>query len=237
MPKSLSIIYPVYNEEDRLEKTFIDIKNFQKKFNFLKKEFIFVNDGSSDKSLLLLKKEFKNKKNIKIINYKNNKGKGFALKKGIRIAKNEWILTNDADCSVSNFQVMDWIKKKYVKNKIKIYFGSRNHKLSKVKKKFLRQIIGRIFKIIIRILFNISISDTQCGFKLYQTNVAKKIFNKIYTNGYMHDIEICLIANKLNYKIKDLPVKWTHVNDSKINFFSDFFKILFSLIKISKQKY
>ena len=53
----------------------------------------------------------------------------------------------------------------------------------------------------------------------------------------MHDIEICLIAKKLNLKIKDLPIKWTHVDESKINFIRDIFKVLFSLIKISRINY
>tara|TARA_B100001175_G_scaffold293110_1_gene279369 strand:- start:705 stop:1418 length:714 start_codon:yes stop_codon:yes gene_type:complete len=237
MLKSISIIYPVYNEENRLEKTFLDIKKFEKKYNLLKMEFIFVNDGSSDKTLSILNKKFYKNKKIKIINYRKNMGKGYALKKGIKIAKNDWILTTDADCSVSNFQLTHWIKKKYLNDKNQVYFGSRNHPLSKVKKKFTREIIGIIFKSLIRIFFNISISDTQCGFKLYKAIAAKKIFKLILTNGYMHDIEICLIAKKYNYKIKILPVRWSHINESKINFFSDFFKIMFSLIKISKIRY
>jgi dolichyl-phosphate beta-glucosyltransferase len=129
------------------------------------------------------------------------------------------------------------LKKKYITNKSFIYFGSRNHPLSKVKKKFVREIIGILFKILINIFYKISISDTQCGFKIYKSVIAKKMFKKIITNGYMHDIEICLIARKYNYKIIDLPVTWTHINDSKINFLRDFFKIIFNLIKISKYKY
>ena len=237
MLKSISIIYPVYNEEKRLKKTFLDIEKFEQKNKFIKKEFIFVNDGSSDKTLLILKKKYKNNKKIKIINLKKNMGKGFALKKGIKIAKKEWILTTDADCSVSNFQLIKWLKKKYITNNKYIYFGSRNHPLSKVKKKFARGIIGIIFKTLIHIFYKITISDTQCGFKIYKSVIAKKIFKKMITNGYMHDIEICLIARKYNYKITDLPVTWTHISDSKINFFSDFFKILISLIQISKHKY
>ena len=54
----------------------------------------------------------------------------------------------------------------------------------------------------------------------------------ISTNDYMHDIEICIIAKKLNLKIKDLPVKWTHIDESKINFIRDFFKVAFSLLRI-----
>ena len=53
----------------------------------------------------------------------------------------------------------------------------------------------------------------------------------------MHDIEICIIAKKLNIKIKDLPLKWTHVDQSKINFIRDFFNVAFSLIKISRIKH
>ena len=82
--------------------------------------------------------------------------------------------------------------------------------------------------------FQIRISDTQCGFKLYKLNIAKKIFKKVLINDYMHDIEICLIAKKLKLRIKDLPVKWTHIDQSRINFVSDFFKVAFSLIKISR---
>ena len=237
MLKSISIIYPVFNEEKRLQKTFLDIEKFEKSNKSIKKEYIFVNDGSSDLSLITIKKRLKKNIRIKIISYKKNMGKGYALKKGVQIAKNEWVLTSDADCSVSNSQLTEWIAKKYIKKNNFIYFGSRNNSLSIVKKKITRKIIGMIFKLLIRLFFKIKISDTQCGFKLYKLNTAKKIFKKIKTNDYMHDIEICLIAKKLNLKIKDLPVKWTHVNDSKINFIRDIFKVAFSLIRISKLNY
>ena len=236
MIKSVSIIYPVYNEEKRLRKTFLDIIKFEKSNKFLKKEYIFVNDGSSDHTLSVIKKEFKNNKNIKVklISYSKNMGKGHALKRGVQIAKNDWVLTTDADCSVSNFQLIKWIQKKYLDQNNLIYFGSRNHPLSIVKKKTLRKIVGIIFKFTIRFFFNIKISDTQCGFKLYKLNTARKIFRKLSINDYMHDIEICVIAKKLNIKIKDLPLKWTHVDQSKINFICDFFNVAFSLIKISR---
>jgi dolichyl-phosphate beta-glucosyltransferase len=234
MIKSISIIYPVFNEEIRLKKSFLDIKKFEQLNKYLKKEYIFVNDGSSDQTLSILKKKFKNNKKVKVISYIKNMGKGYALKRGIQIAKNDWVLTNDADCSVSNFQLIKWIKKKYLNHNNLIYFGSRNHHLSIVKKKALRKIVGMIFKFVIRLFFKIKISDTQCGFKLYKLNIAKKIFRIISTNDYMHDIEICIIAKKLNLKIRDLPVKWTHVDESKINFVRDFFKVAYSLIKISR---
>ena len=237
MLKSISIIYPVFNEEKRLKKTFLDIEKFEKSNKFLKKEYIFVNDGSSDQSLPLIRKRFKNNIRVKVVNYNKNMGKGYALKRGVLVAKNDWVLTTDSDCSVSNFQLMKWIKKRYLNQNTFIYFGSRNHRLSIVKKKTVRKIVGVIFKFLIRLFFQIKISDTQCGFKLYKLNTAKKLFGMMSVNDYMHDIEICLIAKKLDLRIRDLPVKWTHVSQSKINFIRDFFKVALSLIRISRINY
>lgn len=237
MINSISIIYPIFNEEKRLAKTFNDIKRFDKSKNSIKKEYILVNDGSTDKTLLLIEKKFKNKKNIKIISYSKNRGKGFALKKGIQKAKYEWVLTTDADCSVSNFQVCNWIKNNFINKKNFIYFGSRNLLNSNVKKKKYRELLGNIFKFFVSVIFQIKLFDTQCGFKLYKATWAKKIFKKILTDGYIHDLEVCIIANKLNLTIIELPVKWTHVDGSKINFFTDFFEIIHGLFKIKKNKY
>ena len=152
-------------------------------------------------------------------------------------AKYSWILTADADCSVSNMQLIEWMKKKKISNNSFIFFGSRNLKNSDVKKKTSRKLFGIIFQFFVKLFFNINLKDTQCGFKLYKSNIAKKIFKKIFTKGYMHDIEICIIAKKLNFNIVELPLKWVHKDGSKISFFGDIFKILYALIKISRHKY
>jgi dolichyl-phosphate beta-glucosyltransferase len=237
MLKSISIIYPIYNEEKRLAKTIRDIEKFDKLYNSIKKEYILVNDGSTDNTLSLINEKLKKNKKIKVVSYAKNRGKGYALKKGVLTAKNEWILTTDSDCSVSNMQLIKWIKDNNINNKIHIYFGSRNLSKSKVETSIFREIIGTMFIFFIKIFFRINLSDTQCGYKLYKTVYAKKIFKKIFTHGYMHDIEICIIANKLNLKIKELPVKWSHTKDSKINFLLDFIKIILSLYKIKNNDY
>ncbi len=237
MIESISIIYPFYNEEKRINKTLQDIKNFNLSSKHLKKEFLLVNDGSTDKTVDIISSYIKKNNNIKLVNYNINRGKGFALKKGVEKAKYDWILTTDSDSSVSCFQLLEWINKKLINHKNHIYFGSRNLINSKVKKKRYRKFIGIIFTFIILIIFKIKLKDTQCGFKLYRSIYAKKIFRKIITNGYMHDIEICLISKKLNLMITELPVKWVHKDNSKISFFKDVFKILYSLFIIKKNEY
>ena len=142
MIKSLSVIFPLYNEQHRLSKLFSEIKK-QKYFKKRNIEFIFVNDGSNDKSLQMIKDfKSKNKKkiNIKLISYNENKGKGFAIKKGIFLAKKNWILTMDIDLSVKFNQIQIWKNKKYFTKDTNVYFGSRLLLDSRVNAKEYRKI-------------------------------------------------------------------------------------------------
>ena len=115
MIKELSIIFPLYNEEKRLKRTFLEILNFKKKIIKIKKiEIIFVNDGSSDNSQFLIESFIKKTKtrnfNIKIFKLKKNMGKGYAIKHGVKKTSKKWILTTDIDLSVSLNQILEWEK-------------------------------------------------------------------------------------------------------------------------------
>ena len=236
MIKSLSVVFPMYNETNRLFRTFKDIEKF-KKLNFIKDvEYIFVDDGSNDDSFKKVNDFFYNKKNFnyKVIKIKANTGKGNALKKGILKAKKDWILTLDVDISVSILQIQKWVNQKLINNKDVVYFGSRNLKNSEIKFKFHRKILGIIFSFLLNILFNIDIKDTQCGFKLYKKKIAKRIFSKIKDTGFVHDVEVVLFSKKYKYGLKELPVKWIHRNESKLNIYVDTFKMFYKLFIIKK---
>lgn len=241
MIKSLSIILPVFNEEKRLKQSLLKVKNFFYYKKIKKKEFIFVDDGSTDKTKKIIK-EFidKNKTNnkIKLISLLQNHGKGAALKKGVLSAKNSWILTSDIDFSVSMKQLDTWIKKKYIyeiKKKI-VYFASRANPKSTVKSKISRRVIGYFLSKIIFYFLGIKIKDTQCGFKLYSKNIAKKIYKNVTSKGFEHDIEIVLLLKKKAIKIIELPVKWTHYSGSKVNVILDSMRVLKNIF-ILKKKY
>ena len=241
MIKTLSVILPLYNEEKRLKHLFIKINKF-KYLNKNKLEFIFVDDGSNDNSYLLIKNFInKNKKRIdlKLVSYKNNKGKGFALKKGVSKAKHDWIVTVDIDLSVELEQIKIWQKKKLISKKLKVYFGSRLLDESKVKAKKDRKFIGFIFNIVLRKILNsnlLNIKDTQCGFKLYEKNIAKKIFKRLTENGYIHDVEVLILLQKSKILVKEMPVEWKHKHGSKINLITDSIAMLKNLL-ILKKKY
>jgi len=237
MIKSLSIIFPVFNEEFRLKSSFNHIVSFLKRKKNFKIEIIFVDDGSKDNSYNLLNqfvKNFKskNKINFKIIKSKKNLGKGSALKMGVTKAKYNWILTADMDMSVSLFQIYNWIEKKLFSKKYLVYFGSRSHKKSIVQRVYFRKIIGDIGSFLISIILNIKIKDTQCGYKLYKKRCAKFAFSKLINYGFDHDLELIMLLRSKNIKIVELPVKWKHKDNSKVNVFWDPIKVFIGILII-----
>jgi dolichyl-phosphate beta-glucosyltransferase len=236
--RSLSIIIPIFNEEKRIEDLFHNINKYcelEKKIV----DFILVDDGSTDNTylkILDLKKKFDNKfrnKKIIICHYKKNVGKGFAIKKGSYYCNQDYILTFDADLSVSFNQINFWLKKKFIdlRKKNTGYFACRNHSKSLVEKKFHRWIIGFFFNLLNHILFNSKFKDTQCGFKLYPKSLLK-FLKSITIYGFAHDLEIFYNIIRAGYKIKFLPVKWIHKNDSKVKIFRDSLKMFYDVIKI-----
>ena len=232
MIRSISIIFPLYNEIKRIEMSLIKIEKFLINNNFNNIEIILVNDGSTDATQKIIYKFINNSKlkNLfKILILKKNRGKGYALKAGIKIASNDWILTTDIDHSVPLKQINKWNSTFIKKNKF-VYFGSRTHPKSQVKKDLMRNLLGYFFVKLTYIIFDINISDTQCGFKLYKKKVAKKLFSNLQEFGYVHDVEIahnCLINN---IQITELPVKWKHKKFGKINILVDPFIMFISLL-------
>jgi len=142
----------------------------------------------------------------------------------------------DADMSVDLNQFNQWFKNKEIINNKTAYFGSRNHKKSQIKASIIRIFLGIFFRLLIRILFNIKLMDTQCGFKVFHKNYALKVFRKINSSRFAFDVELVIILKKNNIKIKELPLKWTHRNGSKLNILYDLPKMIYDifLIKINK---
>jgi dolichyl-phosphate beta-glucosyltransferase len=234
MINKISIIFPIYNEESRLPKSLIDIEKFIKLEKSLKTQIIFVNDGSKDQGLNLLlafKSRIKKKNvNITIVDIKKNVGKGKAISQGIKHVLYSWVLTSDIDMSVELKQFSEWKRQKFIKNNCSVYIGSRVHKKSNVKKTFLRHMLGLIMGQIVNFLFNLNHLDTQCGFKLYKKDIAKKIFHKLLRPRYEHDVEVMIRLKLRKIKVTELPVKWVHKANSKLNIIYDPVKMFLGII-------
>lgn len=231
---SITFIIPVYNEAVRVDNFFDNLKLY---FQYTKNniEIIIVNDGSGDNTLEKIKNNINNfnliQSKITIINIKKNMGKGHALKEGAKNVRTNWFITMDVDLAVPLIEVDNFFnKKKLEKDKDKVFFGSRGLSQSKVKTNMIRKILGKTFSNIVNLFLNLNIKDTQCGFKIYEADLGKKIFSKISDYTYTHDIQIALICKYNNIQIKEFPVEWKHQKGSKVNLFTDSVKMFIKLI-------
>lgn len=213
----LSIVIPAYNEERRIGVTLGKIYSFMmtKDYDF---EVVLVDDGSADRTVNIaggsrLAKENK----LKILKNGSNKGKGFSVKSGIINSNSEYILFSDADLSTPIEQVdklFEEMNKGY-----DVVIGSRGLKNSDVRvhQPWYREIMGKTFNFFVKSILMRGFNDTQCGFKLFKSSVAKEIASKLRINGFSFDVEMLYIAAKKSYKIKEAPVVWLNSPHSKVS--------------------
>ena len=114
----------------------------------------------------------------------------------------------DADLSTDLKHISEIIEP-IIKNETQICCGSRWLRNSDVKRDFIRGILSWFYNLILRTMLGLKISDAQCGFKSIRTDVAKKIIPLIEDNNWFFDSELLIIAQKNNFEIKEIPVKWT----------------------------
>jgi dolichyl-phosphate beta-glucosyltransferase len=190
-----------------------------------------VNDGSRDNTAEVILKMAKVVKNLKLIDVKENHGKGSVVRDGMIAAKGDIRLFMDADNSTSVDQIeamMPFFKEGYG-----VVIGSRTAPGATLEpaEPFLRQLIGKTLNLIIQIVLLPGIWDTQCGFKAYTARAAEEIFSasKISTWGF--DMETLVLAKKFDFKIKEIPVHW--VNDARSHMsFSGGLQFLRDIVKI-----
>jgi len=174
-----------------------------------------------------------------LIDEKINKGKGYGVKRGMLEAKGEFRLFTDADNSTSIKQVEKmWPE---FERGADIVIGSRDVKGAVLDppQPWLRQVIlGEGFKLLRKIVAGLwGIEDTQCGFKCFKKEVVEKVFPKCKINRFAFDPEILVIARKMGYKIKEVPVCWKNDPESKVkpkwivNMAIDLFKIRRNIIR------
>jgi glycosyltransferase involved in cell wall biosynthesis len=197
--KKLSIIVPVYKAEKFIKKNLLEMQNDIKK-TFPNFEIIAVIDGFVDESF----KEAKKVPNVKVIGYKKNQGKGFALKKGFSECTGDFVTFVDCDKDINPEQLNNFLP--YLST-ADIVIGSKRHAFSLVQYPLIRKILSEGFSIYSRILLGISLKDTQTGLKLFKREVLEVILPLVVIKRYAFDLELCFLAQKHGFRFVEAPIK------------------------------
>jgi len=222
-PEKLSVVIPAYNEVKRISGALAICKKWQQRFPGW--EFIFVNDGSTDETAKAIT-------GFKVISYQANKGKGYALKMGVAKATKPLVLICDIDFSTP-LKELNFLYP-FILSGADIAIGSRKVTGANVLKHQspIREWLGRQFTNLSKLWLGLNVSDVTCGFKLFKTPSAKKLFAAARISRWGYDAEILFLSKIYGYKIADVPVTWTNDERTKVTLTRDIFNSLCDLFLI-----
>lgn len=226
----ISIIIPVFNEENRISESLETIMAFLKNYKE-DSEIVVVDDGSWDGTPKILE-DFRQKVGLKIVAHKTNLGKGAAIRTGIKGAGGDKILFTDIDLSVP-IETLE-IFNEALTSEVDVVIGSREHPDSQIEVKqfWLRELAGYTFTVLTNAVLQVGVSDFTCGFKLFRREAARKIFARQLINRWAFDAETMFLARKYQFEIKEMPVNWRHREGSKVQFPQALFDSFFGLLQI-----
>jgi dolichyl-phosphate beta-glucosyltransferase len=217
----LSIVIPAYNEEFRLPKTLDSV------FSYLqarpcRSEVIVVDDGSSDRTMEIANAARKKYPGLRLVSNTENRGKGFSVRHGMIEARGAIALFTDADLSTP-IEEADKLLAALKEQSYDIAIGSRavDRSLIAVHQSVIREQAGIFFNRLVRWIMGIDLSDTQCGFKAFRLDRARKIFEQQRVERFGFDPEILFLAKRNGLRVAEVPVRWSHDPATKVNVAAD----------------
>lgn len=216
--QSLSVIIPAYNEQERLPATLDIVAGYLDGRRLSFAEIIVVNDGSGDGTADAAKAMMARDSRVRLLENPGNRGKGYAVRHGMREARGEWILFTDADLSAP-IEELDKLWDAVRAQEADGAIGSRalDRSLIGVRQSVFRETSGKFFNFVMRLITGLPYRDTQCGFKLFSRTAAQDVAARQQIESFGFDVEILYIAKKLGYRILEVPVRWNNVEGTKVS--------------------
>ena len=216
----LSIIIPAFNEGSRLPATLDALLAFLDR-DARRTEVIVVDDGSRDDTSAQVRRFESRDQRVRLIRLPQNRGKGYAVRTGIVNSAGSLVLFADAD-GATPFEELARLET-HVRAGARVAIGSRGvpDRATRVQARLYRRVLGRLFHAVVRLFAVHGISDTQCGFKLFDAEVAHDLFSRMRMTGFSFDVEVLLMAIRSGYRVAEVPVNWTHQPGSKVRVLRD----------------
>ncbi len=237
----LSVIIPSYNEQTNIERGVLDdVISYLKKQTYTW-ELILSDDGSKDTTPQVLD-EFaaKHGSRVKVL-HNVHAGKGPTVQSGMLAAQGQWCLFTDFDQSTPLAEVEHLLK--VAADGYDVVIGSREIAGAKRDEEpWYRHLMGKGFNFLVQTLAVPGIKDTQCGFKLFSQPAAQTLFSHLHIYGRKNerhdaftgafDVEILFLANKWNYGIKEVPIRWSHFETNRVSPIKDSLRMLRDIVLV-----
>jgi len=211
----LNVTIPVYNEERALPRSIPILHQFLREHcSNLDWEIVIADNASVDKTLEIAKQLSTQFDRVTYVHL-DQKGRGRALKKVWMGSYADILSYMDVDLS-TNLESFPLLIDAVVSEGYDIAIGSRLMKGANTTRSFKREFISRSYNMLVKAMFFTKFSDAQCGFKALTQRVVQEIVPYCEDNGWFFDSELLIIAERLGYRIKDVPVKWIEDLDTRV---------------------
>ena len=229
----ISVVIPVYNEEKILSETKDALYAFCKQRFTNGFEIIFSDDGSRDASRAI--SEGFSEPEIRVIGDTENRGKGYAVRQGILAAEGDIVIFTDCDLAYGT-EILSEYASYFEKNSdCDVLVGSRAlHPEGYSGYSFFRKILSRGYLRFLSLVGGIGVSDSQSGIKGFRRAAAREIFSFCESNRFAFDFEVLMLSEKLNYRVREYPVKIINNRPSSMSFLRDSCKMIRDVMRIKK---
>jgi dolichyl-phosphate beta-glucosyltransferase len=211
-----SIVIPAYNEGARLGATLEKVLRYVRAQGW-NAEVIVVDDGSRDNTAEIVRGFAEKDSRFRLVENPGNRGKGYSVRNGMLNARGEVVVFSDADLS-SPIEEMPKLLAALAAG-ADIAIGSRwlRVELQTRRQSLHRQIFGRVFNVLLRIILGLRFRDTQCGFKAFTRRASQTILPLQRIERWGFDPEILFLARKFGFRVEEVPVLWGHSGDTRIH--------------------
>ena len=211
----LSVVIPAFNEEGRLPATLDRIVgHLSGQAQLLPAEVIVVDDGSTDGTVRVAESfSAPADLSVRVVRLGRNRGKGAAVRAGLAASQGAWVLVSDADLATP-IEELDAL----FASGAALAVGSRGVKRELIVRRqpLPRDTLGRLFNLGLRVLGLTSLHDTQCGFKLVEGQLARRLAGELRLDGFAFDVELLARAESYGVTVAEVPVRWYHMESSRV---------------------
>jgi dolichyl-phosphate beta-glucosyltransferase len=211
-----SIVIPAYNEAARLGATLEKVLAYVRQKGW-DAEVIVVNDGSCDETAEIVRWFREKNPAVRLLENPGNRGKGYSVRSAMLKARGDVVVFSDADLS-SPVEEMPTLLQAVTAG-ADIAIGSRwlRSELQTQRQSLHRQLFGRVFNLLLRVILGARFKDTQCGFKAFTSRAAQTIFPLQRIERWGFDPEILFLARKFGFRVEEVPVLWGHRGGTRIH--------------------